>query len=220
MPGPFSSEYSRVESPSREQLDELDALMERMLALPIDPPEEIPLAPGSPVAATAINESTRPEEETPESKIQGSRGPQAAAASNSAALGEEELVPVQVDPSAEETLFGMPRFLPLPTKQWDQPEEQGEGTDPLALFRQQAEPRPPDQNTWVAAAIQSGQLRTPGVLQPLVLLNRGFDWLLGFVGPPGRALKGDLGRWFLGLAGLALLAAAVTWATLELGWIW
>jgi hypothetical protein len=40
------------------------------------------------------------------------------------------------------------------------------------------------------------------------------------LGPLGQALSGDPGLWLLGFTGLAMLAAAVALAALELGWIW
>jgi hypothetical protein len=56
---------------------------------------------------------------------------------------------------------------------------------------------------------------------PLVGVNLLFDCLTFPLGPPGRWLRGDSGRLFLGWTGLALLVAALSWGFLEwMGWLW
>src|SRR5437868_1758121 len=51
---------------ARQQLDELDALLERMLALPVDEPEDDPLADFDPVAPVQWSEDDATVEEEPD----------------------------------------------------------------------------------------------------------------------------------------------------------
>ena len=52
---------SALDHVTRQQLDELDALMQRMLALPVNPPEDAPGAPtGQPQAATIPTSTNDP----------------------------------------------------------------------------------------------------------------------------------------------------------------
>ena len=60
----------------------------------------------------------------------------------------------------------------------------------------------------------------PAVL-PLLWFNQGFDKCTYLLGGGGRFMRGPRGRYFLGLTGLALLAAAGLWLVKDwLGWAW
>src|SRR5262249_7048423 len=61
----------------------------------------------------------------------------------------------------------------------------------------------------------------PLLLRPILWLTRGFAGLAFSPGSPGRWLRRPAGRTLLGIAGLALLAAAVALALLDrIGWTW
>jgi hypothetical protein len=53
------------------------------------------------------------------------------------------------------------------------------------------------------------------VLRPLLWSNRTFDRCTGWLGAPGRWLRGPGGRLLLGWAGLGLWAAALTLVVLR-----
>jgi hypothetical protein len=220
MPSRSLSKGPRLEQPTREQLDELEALMQRMLALPINPPEEVPFTPPSSavsVAASVLNDGT----------AQHSHPETAAEAASATAPAPVESSPVPDLAFAAPDVAGeraavMPRFIPCNIDPADQPAQASDACDSLTLFRQE-NPRtdaPRSVDTSPTAESNPPLPDAPGGLRPLLKLNQGFDWLLRLLGPLGRSLTGEVGRWLLGLAGLAMLAAAVTWAALELGWIW
>jgi hypothetical protein len=222
MPSP-SSFRPRLEQPTREQLDELDALMQRMLALPINPPEEVPFTPpSSPVTAT-VDPSV-----LSENMLRNSQpgvpepGPIAGVSQPGAGTATEERA--LAGPAGPAPVTEMPQFVPLETSAADQPVAGGEGGGSLELplfeANRRTEPKTQDGARPAHEQASSSQLRLPGILRPLILLNQCFDSLIGLLGRPGRVLGGDVGRWFFGLAGLAMLAAAATWAALELGWMW
>lgn len=217
MTAPSSSPRPRVDQPSWEQLDELDALMQRMLALPINPPEEVPFnPPSSPLTATVdpvvVNE-TMPHDS--QSEVRDRRP-----AADPSGAGASIEAPVLAEAPAGGAI--LPQFVPLDTKTAGQPAFDKEAYRSSALFEDHADrgtgPKAEAAASEPYAAFNSPPPGRPA-LQPLVL-NRCFECLMGLLGPLCRALGGAIGRWLLGLAGLAMLAAAATWATLELGWIW
>ena len=50
--------YSALDHPTRQQLDELDALMQRMLALPVNPMEEPPDVPKRQPSKESVGENS------------------------------------------------------------------------------------------------------------------------------------------------------------------
>jgi hypothetical protein len=145
--------------PTRHQLDELDALMERMLALPVDPLDS------SPVLASAL------ELERPEAK-------------------PEKTVPHL--PALE------PRLQPAVV------------STAVAL---ESRLQPGAAELRVPSA-KAGTPTPPAVsplLLPFVWVNNGFAWCLGWFGPPGRWISGDMGRNVLAGIGIVMLLTALGW---------
>jgi hypothetical protein len=184
---------SATEEITRQHLDELDQLMQRMLALPVDGLED-PLdaengadfrfdkaSLGS--SAEEVRTSTPSHEPVPSTD----------ATNQDEQLGEFELVPESTpSQTAPESVYE------------SNPPEPSEAAGPvIQTFRPT---RPP---------------ATPLPLRLVLTLNRAFDRCAGLFGFPGRWLRGPEGRTLLGWTGIALLIAAATWALLDtMGWSW
>jgi hypothetical protein len=183
--------------PTRQQLDDLDALLQRMLALPVDPGEEsadarpaepptpVPQYPEPPAGNLVLSE---PEPPPPSPPSAPRPAPRPAA-------------PQALEPQASVPL---PVLNPVPPTERRPPV--------LAV----PEPLPPRQA--LAASRPRG---VPLLLRPILWLNRQFDSLTFNLGSPGRWLRRPTGRTVLGFLGLLLLAAAVTLVLLDrFGWTW
>ncbi len=229
MPPAGRPRSSSLDRETRQQLDELDALMQRMLALPVDSPDNLANTPIQPPAGDTSSEGASASSEA---------GPGVAAV-----LAPEPAIPVQVEQPREkgdcplEDRGTVPFFVgqsePLPP-----------AADPVPLAF------PPDNmeswdNTSRApvvvpfAGLDSRTLevklgKSPGVsaenarsrrvawpVYPLLWINWPFDRATGLLGPLGRRLRGPGGRALLGWGGLLLLAAALVWLAWDgLGWTW
>ena len=181
---------------TKQMLDELDALMERMLALPVNDPDDAP--------------ADRP-----------------AALAASLTLLDPPAVAPAPDPSPA------PPMLKVPT-------EPAKAESPVVVAIQLAPPvrmpveRPAAITDRVLPSTVMPQLRTllsegpdrtppPAAwsLGPLLLLNHGFDAVVGGLGAPGRWLGTPGGRVALGAAGLLLWGLALGWLVADaLGWPW
>jgi len=207
----------RPAHPTRQQLDELDALLQRMLepdSAPAPPVEEPPAPPPGPAVSYRV---IQPAAEEPAPAAEKPEG--------------EEWVPLRSAWQPSPHTWG-----PL-AESWQQaqasrgaapapPEPQPEPT-PQAP---EAAPPPPIIRP-VSGFVQrlpepsrSEALAEPPVprwLRPLVWCNRGFDALTAPLGGAGRWLRGRRGRTVLGAVGLLCLAAAVARAVADgIGWTW
>jgi hypothetical protein len=188
--------------PVRQQLDELDSLLQHMLKLPVepaDPPQpsvppwgaEEREANGNPV----ILETSRLELDSP-------GGPSFSDFQFTSSNHEPETVAADLTP------------LPLP--------EAGTGETPPALLGKGSgglggarDPR---------TSFPLNDVRDEEIslwLVPLIALNRVVDGCLGRLGRPGRWWQGTWGRACLGLMGLLLLGGALLWGILDwMQWTW
>ncbi|MDB5308593.1 MAG: hypothetical protein JWO38_2795 [Gemmataceae bacterium] len=221
---------------TRQQLDELDALLQRMLALPLDPPVTGVGAPGlpemaatnwrvDPAAVPAPRLFTPPPAEPPR--------PRAA---------EPEPLPVPV--------FRAPPAVP------DEPPPRisratPERTAPLAPAVPPPEPAVPfvEKRTTPAPALERAPAPSPEyrpeaaapafganpaisvpdhsppdspvpvALWPLVAFNWTVDTVLGWCGPPGWLLRSGFGKNVLGLAGVGLLLYTAAHVASQQGWV-
>jgi hypothetical protein len=205
----------RPAHPTRQQLDELDALLRRMLepdGAPEPPVEEPPAPPGPAVSYRVI----QPAAEAP-----------AAPAADATKPDEEQWVPLRSTWQPSPHTWG-----PL-AQSWQQAQA-ARGAPPApppAEPPPAPEAAPPPIIRPVSGFVQrqpepSGPeaLAAPPVarwLRPLFWYNRGFDALTAPLGAPGRWLRGRRGRAVLGAVGLLCLAAAVARAVAEgIGWTW
>src|SRR5262245_17390201 len=170
--------------PTRQQLDELEALMQRMLSLPIDPADESS-------DQGAISLQPPPEPLSP------------AAVTSPWQVVPNEPLPLKAEspakaPANEMPAFGIPKQpegLPVVTSA-STPAATGPAGRRMVLKRRKA-------------IFGWRRWNMLGLLAPLIWFNVGFDHLTSRMGRPGRWLCGSLGRMVLGWLGLLLLAAAI-----------
>jgi hypothetical protein len=188
--------------PTRRQLDELDALMERMLELPVD---------------SAVEKS---QDATSDSTSSNEPSADASPFAEFSATGFESYQTDDSDPS----LVASPRAFDFSSSS-SAPENlfpSAQGSQEHAPFVYQ---------TPIASGIHGQQSHAgpfesrPSVdddapppiwLWPVAGINQLYDTLMGGLGSPGRILLGT-GRTWLGWIGFMMLAAALAWGILD--WI-
>jgi hypothetical protein len=193
-------------NPTRQQLDELDALLQRMLALPLNqldqaadlPADDPPPAPRpTPPRAAAPPPAPRPVAPPPRPV------PAPPAPVN----------PTPPPPGIEALHFRTP---PLP-----EPAPPVEAVQPVAL-----PPAPPPVAPVVTPPPRPTPWASPPQAAPVWLrvmsaVDAGVFGVLGQFGPLGRALGRPAGRDMLGVAGLLAMAAAAVWMAADwFGWTW
>jgi hypothetical protein len=178
--------------PTRQQLDDLDALLQRMLSLPVDPAEEP--APPEPPPPSAPR--------YPEPFI---------APAGNVILSDPEITISQPPPLSRPPVPLPPEPVSLPLV----------NPVPPALRRGPVLPTPDRPRTPLEALAASRPPRPSLLLRPIVALNRCFDAVAFGLGAPGRWLRLPAGRTLLGLIGLLLLAVAGALFLLDrIGWTW
>jgi hypothetical protein len=169
---------------TRQLLDELDALMQRMLALPVNRTEEEGAGP--------VADEAPPNAESSEEASSAAPAPETAPPAPATALSAPSPVPEaghskeKAAPEANQGSLAAPAVLPSAT---------GGGSPRTVLARERT--RSAEPNWW---------------LRSLLWSNRVFDQGTSWLGAPGRWLRGIWGRTLLGVLGLVLLAFALTWA--------
>jgi hypothetical protein len=221
MPTQGRRRPSALDHATRQQLDELDALMQRMLALPVNPSEDL-VTPGAETVSERTSASsamharsgggapaplTEPSQPTRDQHI---RIEEDTAKSN-AGLSPPKLAIAPLPPSPEsvENWSGTPRTLSPPAG------NVFAGLEPprkVSVHPARARPE-----------AKAGAPRLVWPLRPLLWVNVAFDGGTGWLGPAGRWLRGPGGRALLGWAGFLLLAAAlasIALAAVGMGWTW
>jgi hypothetical protein len=192
MSTPVPPRSPGLPSPTRQQLDELDALLQRMLALPVNPLDEP--NPTADPAATPASTVSQPAAEV------SSTGSTSTAAAEGFSVRTLSLI--QLGSSQPESPASGNGTVSSPTARVAVAEP---GVAPVSS------PAPAERE----------RVPTPLWLRPLVWGNRIFDRCAGLLGAPGRWLRRPWGRTLLGLTGLLLLAAALGWMVLDwMGWPW
>jgi hypothetical protein len=208
--------------PTRQLLDELDALMQRMLSLPVNQLEDelrttaVAEAPDLPAPETedsspapaALREAPEEREPLP-----------APALLTLPAIPEEAQVPEQAGPNSQDpALTDWEPSIPA-------------SPEVLAAIGL----RPPAEEEPAAPPVRGGGLPTapaapddadvgppPALwMRPLVGINRLFDRGTVWLGRPGQWLRSPGGRGLLGWIGLGLLAGTLAWVlTGGFDWTW
>jgi hypothetical protein len=207
----------------RQQLDELDSLLQRMLALPINQLDETPAPPAPPPPRPAA----------PQPQVAFVPPPPRAAA------GQGWQPPAMV-------LLGDPGPVPQPAVATPPAVERGWSINLNPQFGSSvlappAPAAPPPAAMRVDAAPQAEPAFAPPqpipepmsryrprrdvppspLLAPLVAFNQLFDAIAGLFGPPGRWLCGPVGRGLMGTAGVLMLLGGIAWGVAEYhGWSW
>jgi len=228
---------------TRQMLDELDSLMERMLALPVNELEsQPPLAvdfQSATVSATMTLLDPQTSGESNALPMQMGMGLQEPVASDPVipeystpeAIVPEAVQSEAVEPQLTEPIFesqilpnemeGLANYLTEP-KSVSVPDE--DTLEPaLGLLPDELMPSSilkmstPPVEPLPMPAWTLGSL----LLQPLYWANGGFDRFTMLFGPLGGVLRHPIGRNFLGIAGLGMIGLAVAWLVKDwLGWTW
>jgi hypothetical protein len=193
---PVQSQADGIVHPTRQQLDELDALIKRMLTLPVDQASE-DLAPPSRIGPAAGYPRTV------------ERGPAELPRAHHESFG--------ADPASEASLpeGEQARATMVWSQATGRPERpvHGAGSDVFSAIRLE-----------VSSAHPPGsprRLLATALLGPLVWSNAAFDGCTAWLGPAGGWLRCPRGQAVLGYTGLALLGAAAAWGIgAWIGWTW
>jgi hypothetical protein len=182
----MSSSKRTADAPNatRQMLDELDALMERMLSLPVNDGSEPP-PPALAATLTVVPETEGDGVQPP--SLQKIRSMRRARQEEPTYRTEVEAPPSEARPPVWD------RSEPMP------PDE--EILPPLA-------DRPP-----TPSKSYTDQRRSWGswLYQPLIWINQVYDRSTQWLGPMGRWLRGTSGRMLVGYVGLILFCLALAW---------
>jgi hypothetical protein len=209
---------------TRQQLDELDALLQRMLSLPLNKPAEpapAPRLPDPPLPEIPRVRTDPPAPLRPPHLTFPPRpDPTVVTATVPAATVAEirSFTPPAPKPfefPSPERLFGPPTNepafaaepAPVPTP-FAVPPTVEDDPEPVALA-----PIPDS----VAVPVEPS--RVPVSHWPLVGVNWVLEKTLGLFGPPGQALCTPAGKTVLGWGGVLLLLGAGVWTARGLGWV-
>lgn len=204
---------------TRQQLDELDQLLQRMLSMPLSQPESrtgpVTIAvPPPPVVATP---------EVPVNWRQDAPRPEPASPHLLPAFESSREMGLQpLESQHEESL--QPMWTPSPLQSVRKPEP---AEDRLAFVPPPTEPIPNFEKlnldhvtlTTVTAEPQSSTSTLPMWSWPIAISNWLLETTLKLFGPPGAALTRPAMKMALGVAGLLMIAGAAAWAAQGQGWI-
>lgn len=197
---------------TRQVLDELDALMERMMALPVNdldnaaiihPDFRVPT-----VSATVTILDTPPptaDSDPAPPRLDAEHQPSIAPPHDSSAYSQP---PVATGYYATSPSAGFEKANVDPAH----------GLLPDELL-------PSSVLAMTTPAVDVLPTPPRGIIQvfrkPLFWTNSGFDWCVSLLGPGGRWLHRPSGRNFLGVSGLAFIGLALAWLIKDwLGWTW
>jgi hypothetical protein len=202
---------------TRQQLDELDALLQRMLSVPLSPAD-------TPMPAGALPAPTPP----------ASPGWRADAPAPAAAPLPHVQLPdppssVALQPAVSAPPVPAPKPAPPAPKPAPAPPPVAAAPTPKPVPKPPAPaPAPPPPKAAAPVAVPapppapaSESAAPPVAIQflPFVLLNVIFDFVCGLFGPPGRLLRSGFFKHLYGLAGLALLAYTAAHVAQDRGWL-
>jgi hypothetical protein len=223
---------------TRQLLEELDALMQRMLALPVEPDDERPTpkpaAPAPAPAASPRSVGLMPLPPAPitvqppvadkqaqfvvgrESQPMRSPAIDKQQAVRSSAFAELDSAPTYLPHGAEPLL---PILLNRVHANAAQPANMCLPTTASTEQPTRPEPLPKPRPPWAKSPLTAPPPTAPAQLGSAMLtllaFNRIFDRSTTLFGGVGRWLRGDDGRLILGWLGIAMLAIALIWFALE-----
>jgi hypothetical protein len=208
MATPTRPQPSSPVRPILEQLDELEALMQRMLALPVNQLEG--------EAGTVADTSTDPTPPLARSRDLGRATPGPTPTGPGLRQAPEEAVRLP------NNNVPAPALPPGTVRsRTDNADGQAGGPQALPPARRTSETF---SNPWSTDAERQASQRPEELagfrFRPLMWVNQAFDRCTSRLGPLGPGVRGPRGRAVIGWAGLLLLAAALTWAVLDwTGWL-
>jgi hypothetical protein len=198
MQPPAQQPSTVAAQPTRQQLDDLEALMQRMLALPVNPVDDLVTPPPAPANAEPITVNP----------AWGTAGNDPPASSPTVALPVTSVPPIALvaaEPAAALIKSTVTIQEPRPT--------------PVikSVLRPTLVPVPNRPTT----SAKQDMPPVPWWLWPLYGCDQAFTWLTNGFGWPGRWLQTQPARWLLGLCGLGMVTAAVVWVVLgRRDWTW
>jgi hypothetical protein len=183
---------------TKQMLDELDALMERMLSLPVNDLEDAPAFPKIVVKTPTLTATMTPLEAPPP-------------------------VPVKAPAAMAEPLphpaFNPPHFLVSEAE----PESSAEKTAPVPINNDVVPPSLLSKMEPLLAPIpaESAPVMTSSCYRALMWVNQTFDQATWILGGAGFWLRGQGARMMFGLSGVGLLLASAGWFLKDwMGWNW
>jgi hypothetical protein len=199
MASPESGLRSIADQPTRQQLDELDALMKRMLALPVTDSE----------GATKTPALARPYEPTAQPNHANEREPSQSGTSQPQA-GPQPQIDEQAPPGADDSAQVWQSIRKSDRIQFVQ-----SVPAPVPVPRlKKATGRPSTKDIQAAEA-------TAYWLSPLVTIDRLFNRCVCLLGRFGSWLRQPYGKALLAGTGIVLLLAALGWVMLDWSaWTW
>jgi hypothetical protein len=214
---------------TKQMLDELDALMDKMLTLPVSDLDDAAAFP-PPIVKEPTLSATLTILEPPSDPAPTPTAPHGKKAARMPSYQTLELAapqPKMETPAAPEqplpSPFNPPHFA-LPAEEASEPE-------PLEFETPEPEPLtnevvpvsvlPKLEPLMKEIADPPTSLQTQLLYQPLMWVNQGFDRSTLVLGGAGRWMRSEGGRMLLGFSGIALMLAAVVWLLKDwLGWNW
>lgn len=232
---------------TRQQLDELDALLQRMLSLPLTPADTPSPAASSAFPSNAVLAAPPlPEIPAPPPPVKNWRVdppapvqptvPYLAAATVTAPPPAPEPhrvpepPPAPVAPPVPPPLRAPVSWVPEPEPEPLPPPTPQPAADaarpapkPAPVPVAAARPLPVLQPKYVAPlrrpAVTASADEVPALLRPVAALNGAIELLLGLFGPPGRLLRSGLVKNLLGLSGIGLLIYTAAHVAQIGGWV-
>src|SRR5262245_18160182 len=234
---------------TRQMLDELDALMERMLTLPVNEPEEErtkekrperpamaatltmvetppppPSAPPAPETKILVGRVTTPSYTAPEERAPADTGSDAR---EQEYRGERARY-VDAPPLPDAPAFtDAPAYTDAPPYTDAAPYRQEAATPPQSHWPTSEAPpseaKTSDETVRPLAEHHIPDRRSLGsvLLQPLLWINGVYDRCTAWLGPLGRLLRSPRGRAMVGFVGLTLIGLAIAWSMRDwFGWWW
>jgi hypothetical protein len=217
---------------TRQQLDELDTLLQRMLALPLNKPETVVMPP--------LAELPLPPEPSPHAVPEPMSWPPEPllARPSFLTLAPEPEAAAEYAPRPTEHR-SMADLLPFPIPDGPLPGDTGtlRGVDFPATpdgFRSAYAPRPdgspsdesvpflapaPDPSAGPAVRTPPPAASGVGLFTPVAVLNRCLEGVLDWCGPLGHWLTRPPVKHLLGYTGLILMTAAAAWVARGMGWV-
>jgi len=193
-------------------LDELDALMERMLALPVNDLEDVPREPPQRPALAATltvleepRESPSPSETVGQEELLNREYPAAESQADASSYQTSETIPPSSDDFESSLAPSSPGFASGPNYEWRGQAAETTGAETLPpLIR----PR----STAVLVPYRKPRRTLAGwLLSPLVRFNLAFDRWMSRLGWAGGWARRPWGRLTLGLIGLGMMLGAIGW---------
>lgn len=210
----------------RQQLDELDALLQRMLSLPVNQTDDtLPDPAMRRPAATELTTAAEANRRPPMTLLEGSAP---VAAPQSPPANWDQHCNINLNPQNGSSVFGTrsptaqrtmspaaPPIFRAETVAYTPPQAEPTPQPPMSA------PSPMPASIPPLTPPRQTRPETPALpLLPLVGLNRAFDGVVSVFGPPGQWLCTQTGRNLLGLAGLAMLFGSIAYgASHWFGWL-